>query len=301
MAVKNLIISDDDIDRRLDNYLISKFKYIPKSKIYNIIRKGEVRINSKRIKPSYKLKKEDLVRIPPYLENNIPESKNISTELIDSNINDQNILFNDNNYIILNKKNNISVHGGSKNYIGLIDVARQKFGENIDLCHRLDKTTSGCLVFGKNKHAVRNFNDALTSNKIKKTYSAILKGSFKGSRKIELEIYKNLNSKSKMSISYFKFNEKLRNTTLVDVELTTGRTHQIRIHASKINHPIIFDKKYGDNVFDKSLNIGNCNIALHSRSITFPNLNDKEIKVSCSPSNDFNKILQNLRWIIYYY
>ena len=98
-----------------------------------------------------------------------------------------------------------------------------------------------------------------------------------------------------MSISYFKFKEKLRNTTLVDVELTTGRTHQIRIHASKINHPIIFDKKYGDNVFDKSLNIGNCNIALHSRSITFPNLNDKEIKVSCSPSNDFNKILQNLR------
>lgn len=295
MAVKNLIISDDDIDRRLDNYLISKFKYIPKSKIYNIIRKGEVRINSKRIKPSYKLKKEDLVRIPPYLENNIPESKNISTELIDSNINDKNILFYDNNYIILNKKNNISVHGGSKNYIGLIDVARQKFGENIDLCHRLDKTTSGCLVFGKNKHAVRNFNNALTSNKIKKTYSAILKGSFKGSRKIELEIYKNLNSKSKMSISYFKFKEKLRNTTLVDVELTTGRTHQIRIHASKINHPIIFDKKYGDNVFDKSLNIGNCNIALHSQSITFPNLNDKEIKVSCSPSNDFNKILQNLR------
>ena len=295
MAVKNLIISDDDIDRRLDNYLISKFKYIPKSKIYNIIRKGEVRINSKRIKPSYKLKKEDLVRIPPYLKNNIPESKNISTELIDSNINDKNILFYDNNYIILNKKNNISVHGGSKNYIGLIDVARQKFGENIDLCHRLDKTTSGCLVFGKNKHAVRNFNDALTSNKVKKTYSAILKGSFKGSRKIELEIYKNLNSKSKMSISYFKFKEKLRNTTLVDVELTTGRTHQIRIHASKINHPIIFDKKYGDNVFDKSLNIGNCNIALHSRLITFPNLNGKEIKASCSPSNNFNKILQNLR------
>ena len=122
MTVKKFTINKDNSDRRIDNYLLSLYKNVPKSKIYNIIRKGEVRVNSKRIKPSYKLKIDDLIRIPPYLEEPLVLNKKISLDLIDKHTNQ--IIFEDKNYIITNKYNDIAVHSGSKNRIGLIDIFR---------------------------------------------------------------------------------------------------------------------------------------------------------------------------------
>ena len=292
MTVKKLLIDHDNSGRRLDNYLISIYKSVPKSKIYSIIRKGEVRINSSRVKPSYKLSKDDLVRIPPNLESPLAKIKNISIDLIDTHT--KNILFENNNYIVTNKKNNIAVHSGSKNHIGLIDIFRNKYGDGIDLCHRLDKTTSGCLVFGKNKKAVKHFNDSLLSQSVTKIYTAILKGNFSGEKKISNQIYKSIESKSKDSISVFKVNKKLKNTTLVDVKIYTGRTHQIRIHAAQMNHPILFDNKYGDRVFDKSLNLGNRNIALHSKNIIFGDINSKLINITCENPTEFNELIDKL-------
>ena len=292
MTVKKLLIDHDNSGRRLDNYLISIYKSVPKSKIYSIIRKGEVRINSSRVKPSYKLSKDDLVRIPPNLESPLAKIKNISIDLIDTHT--KNILFENNNYIVTNKKNNIAVHSGSKNHIGLIDIFRNKYGDGIDLCHRLDKTTSGCLVFGKNKKAVKHFNDSLLSQSVTKIYTAILKGNFSGEKKISNQIYKSIESKSKDSISVFKVNKKLKNTTVVDVKIYTGRTHQIRIHAAQMNHPILFDDKYGDRVFDKSLNLGNRNIALHSKNIIFGDINSKLINITCKNPTEFNELIDKL-------
>ena len=194
MTVKKLLINHDNSGRRLDNYLMSIYKSVPKSKIYRIIRKGEVRINSSRVKPSYKLSKDDLVRIPPNLESPLAKIKNISEDILDTHTKD--ILFENNNYIVTNKKNNIAVHSGSKNHIGLIDIFRNKYGNGIDLCHRLDKTTSGCLVFGKNKKAVKHFNDSLLSQSVTKIYTAILKGNFSGEKKISNQIYKSIESVS---------------------------------------------------------------------------------------------------------
>ena len=292
MTVKKLLIDHDNSGRRLDNYLISIYKSVPKSKIYSIIRKGEVRINSSRVKPSYKLSKDDLVRIPPNLESPLAKIKNISIDLVDTHT--KNILFENNNYIVTNKKNNIAVHSGSKNHIGLIDIFRNKYGDGIDLCHRLDKTTSGCLVFGKNKKAVKHFNDSLLSQSVTKIYTAILKGNFSGEKKISNQIYKSIESKSKDSISVFKVNKKLKNTTVVDVKIYTGRTHQIRIHAAQMNHPILFDDKYGDRVFDKSLNLGNRNIALHSKNIIFGDINSKLINITCENPTEFNELIDKL-------
>ena len=292
MTVKKLLIDHDNSGRRLDNYLISIYKSVPKSKIYSIIRKGEVRINSSRVKPSYKLSKDDLVRIPPNLESPLAKIKNISIDLIDTHT--KNILFENNNFIVTNKKNNIAVHSGSKNHIGLIDIFRNKYGDGIDLCHRLDKTTSGCLVFGKNKKAVKHFNDSLLSQSVTKIYTAILKGNFSGEKKISNQIYKSIESKSKDSISVFKVNKKLKNTTVVDVKIYTGRTHQIRIHAAQMNHPILFDDKYGDRVFDKSLNLGNRNIALHSKNIIFGDINSKLINITCENPTEFNELIDKL-------
>ena len=293
MTVKKLTINEDNSGRRIDNYLLSIFNSLPRSKIYNIIRKGEVRVNSSRIKPSYRLEQGDLVRIPPNLEFTKVSSKKIDKKLIDKHT--HSILFENKNYIIANKQNNISVHSGTKNFIGLIDIFRKKYGDNIDLCHRLDKTTSGCLVFGKNKKAIKNFTDCLLNKKVKKTYTALIKGSFKGEEVINKAIYKNDKLKSKNATSKFLSIELLRNTTLVDIKIFTGRTHQIRIHASQINHPILFDKKYGDTQFDESLNIGKYNMALHSKEISFPDIDSNIIKVSSGYPDDFKDLIKNLR------
>ena len=271
MTVKKLVINNDNSGRRLDNYLISVYNTVPKSKIYNIIRKGEVRVNSSRVKPNYKIKTDDIIRIPPNLKIDQPLTKTIGIDLIKKHAG--NILLENDNYIVLNKNSGIAVHGGSKNIIGLIDIIREKYGKNIDLCHRIDKNTTGCLVFGKNKKAVKFFNNLLIDNNVKKTYQAILKGKLKKNIVIDKPIYKNITTKSKNSISKFKIIEHLNNATLVEVQIYTGRSHQIRIHSALINHPIIFDNRYGDKNFNKRFdkNIRK-KIALHSKSISFTNL-----------------------------
>ena len=294
MTVKKLTINHDNSERRIDNYLLSLYKNVPKSKIYNIIRKGEVRVNSKRIKPSYKLKIDDLVRIPPYLDGPLTHNKKISSYLIEKHT--TKIIYEDNNYIITNKNNDIAVHAGSKNGIGLIDIFRSKFGNHIELCHRLDKQTSGCLVLAKNKKSVKYFSNLLSTNDTKKTYIAILQGKFKDKKIIENEIYKNNILKLKKSKTIFKLVRQLKNTSIVNVDLHTGRTHQIRIHASQINHPILFDKKYGDKMFDNSINLNfKKTLALHSKSISFKDQNSKIIKASASYPDEFKKLIKALK------
>ncbi len=294
MTVKKLTINHDNSERRIDNYLLSLYKNVPKSKIYNIIRKGEVRVNSKRIKPSYKLKIDDLVRIPPYLDGPLTHNKKISSYLIEKHT--TKIIYEDNNYIVTNKNNDIAVHAGSKNGIGLIDIFRSKFGNHIELCHRLDKQTSGCLVLAKNKKSVKYFSNLLSTNDTKKTYIAILQGKFKDKKIIENEIYKNNILKLKKSKTIFKLVRQLKNTSIVNVDLHTGRTHQIRIHASQINHPILFDKKYGDKMFDNSINLNfKKTLALHSKSISFKDQNSKIIKASASYPDEFKKLIKALK------
>ena len=294
MSVKKLTINHDNSERRIDNYLLSLYKNVPKSKIYNIIRKGEVRVNSKRIKPSYKLKIDDLVRIPPYLDEPLTHNKKISSYLIEKHT--TKIIYEDNNYIVTNKNNDIAVHAGSKNGIGLIDIFRSKFGNHIELCHRLDKQTSGCLVLAKNKKSVKYFSNLLSTNDTKKTYIAILQGKFKDKKIIENEIYKNNILKLKKSKTIFKLVRQLKNTSIVNVDIHTGRTHQIRIHASQINHPILFDKKYGDKMFDNSINLNfKKTLALHSKSISFKDQNSKIIKASASYPDEFKKLIKALK------
>ena len=292
MTVKKIKINTDNEARRIDNFLISILPSVPRSKIYNIIRKGEVRVNSSRIKPSYKLKISDQVRIPPNLDILDKNFKPIKPKEIIKHT--QDILFENKNFLIANKRNDIAVHAGTKNYVGLVDIFRKKYGENIDLCHRLDKHTSGCIVFAKSKKAVKHFSKCLSANEVKKTYSAILKGTFKGVSLINMPVYKNINSNTKKAISKFIFKKKLKKTTLVNVEIYTGRTHQIRIHAAEMNHPIIFDKRYGDIKFDEKLNIGIHKMPLHSKKIIFPDLNNKTIETNAEYPIEFKNLLMNL-------
>ncbi len=288
MSVKKLKISIDNEGRRIDNFLLSIYKNIPKTKIYKIIRKGEVRVNSSRIKAHYKLVVDDIVRIPPNLQSDKIIEKKIRNKDVDFYLDE--ILYDDNNYLVINKKRGISVHGGTKNYIGIIDIARKKYGKEIDLCHRLDKDTTGCLVLAKNKKSVKHFNESLKNYSINKHYSAILKGNLMNDINVDMPIYKNDSNKLKSSTSKFKIVKELNNCTLVDVQIFTGRTHQIRIHASSIGHPVLFDNKYGDKDFNKLFKTKNQkDIMLHSRSIIFKDMNSNLIKINSDIPSKFNE------------
>ncbi len=290
MSVKKLKINIDNEGRRIDNFLLSIYKNIPKTKIYKIIRKGEVRVNSSRIKAHYKLVVDDIVRIPPNLHSDKIIEKKIRDKDVDFYLDE--ILYDDNNYLVINKKRGISVHGGTKNYIGIIDIARKKYGKEIDLCHRLDKDTTGCLVLAKNKKSVKHFNESLKNYSINKHYSAILKGNLMNDINVDMPIYKNDSNKLKSSTSKFKIVKELNNCTLVDVQIFTGRTHQIRIHASSIGHPVLFDNKYGDKDFNKLFITKNQKvIMLHSRSIIFKDMNSKLIKINSDIPSKFNELL----------
>ena len=293
MSVKKLKVNADNEGRRIDNYLLSIYKSVPKSKIYKIIRKGEVRVNSSRIKAHYKLCINDLIRIPPNLDTSETINKIIEKKDIKNHISD--ILYEDANYLILNKNKGISVHGGTKHFVGLIDIVRKKFGENIDLCHRLDKDTTGCIVFAKNKKSVKHFNETLKNQNITKTYNAILVGNLKKNIKIDTPIYKEDPLKIKNSLSKFKIIKNMKNCTFVEVQIYSGRTHQIRLHASSINHPVLFDDKYGDHIFNKSLtNTTTKNIALHSKSIIFKDISSNKIEIYADLPQSFKIMIDEL-------
>ena len=293
MSVKKLKINGDNEGRRLDNYLLSIYKNIPKSKIYKIIRKGEVRVNSSRAKPYQKLCLDDLVRIPPIIQETIKLKKIVKTEDVKNHLSE--VLHNDDNYLIINKQRGVSVHGGSKNLIGLIDIVRHKYGDNLDLCHRLDKNTTGCLTFGKNKKAVKHFNEAIKNKQITKIYQVIVKGHLSKNIDVQSEIYKVNPNKTKDALSRFSIIKRLRNCTYAQVQIYTGRTHQIRIHSASINHPVLFDNKYGDFIFNKSIQTTiQKSIALHSKSIIFKDINSRPIEVNSSMPADFKKLINEL-------
>jgi 23S rRNA pseudouridine955/2504/2580 synthase len=304
MTVKKIEVSADNAGRRLDNYLFSIYKNVPKSKLYNIIRKGELRINSGRVKPNRKLEVGDLIRIPPNLENSeSPDRKiNIPPKMLITLR--ERIIYEDGNYIVLNKPAGLAVHGGTDNSFGVIDVLRQMFDDSIDLCHRIDKDTSGCLVLSKNKLSNRHFNSALVAKSVTKKYITILKGHLKSGLKVDVAIEKSFDTQTKSTISsegkdsasFFKPLQKLNQCSLVEVEIYTGRTHQIRVQAEHIGHPVVNDDKYGDRTFNRSeLLKSSKRMALHSSEVFFVDQNNEMIKCEAELDTSFNDLIDLLK------
>ena len=306
MNSKNLKIDNDNSERRLDNYLFSIYKSLPKSKIYSMIRKGEVRVNSKRIKPSYKLKSEDEIRIPPYLINYREHLKQVKIPQKRIDIYKKSVLFENHNYVVINKEAELSVHSGSKNSFGLIDIVRViNPNLDIDLCHRIDKSTSGCIVLSKNKKFLRNFHMQLKNNSVKKTYKAILAGSFEGkiNTKSNIKISTQpdqhkveISSFGKKAITEFLLIKKLGNFSYTEIKILTGRKHQIRVQSANLGLPVVNDKKYGDIYLNKSIRkqTGISRLALHSASISFLNRNGKIVIYEAPINKDFEILLNNL-------
>ena len=302
MSVKNITVDHDNEGRRVDNFLFSNFKNIPKSKIYKVIRKGEVRVNSKIVKAHTKLSANDLIRIPPNLINQdkvIDINKSKYSHLKDR------VIYDDEDFLIYNKPSNYSVHSGTKNDHGLIDILRAVLKNNsLNLCHRLDKGTSGCLVIAKNQKFLGFFNNQLKKRKVKKIYHAIVKDYI--SREMLLDDI--IDTKTKGSFKKVSFNKDgkeaksilkplktLDCSSLIEITILTGRTHQIRAQCENIKNNIANDNKYGCKDFNTRLKqSGIKRLGLHSSEISFLDLENKRNTFIADYDEEFKKMLSYL-------
>jgi 23S rRNA pseudouridine955/2504/2580 synthase len=270
-------IDAEQQNQRIDNFLFKNLKGVPKSHIYRIIRTGQVRINMKRVRPDYKLQTNDQIRIPPLRL--APKIRaHPKPELV--KLLQNRILYEDNNLLIINKPAGIATHGGSGINFGAIEILRELY-PRLELVHRLDRDTSGCLLLAKKRSTLKELHILLRNNQIRKTYLALSKGFWKdGKQIVAVPLLKNIlksgermvcvNSKGRVAITEFRPKQKFSNATFMEVILHTGRTHQIRVHAAYIGHPIAGDEKYGDKEFNKIMRQkGLKRLFLHAYRIKF--------------------------------
>jgi 23S rRNA pseudouridine955/2504/2580 synthase len=302
-APRFVTVDDFSVGQRLDNYLIKLLKGVPKSRIYRIIRKGEVRVNKGRKKADYKLKAEDLIRIPPIrtsTEKEIKPSQSLLKLLENA------VLYEDKGMLIINKIHGMSVHGGSGISVGIIEALKSQYKEPIELVHRLDRATSGCLILAKKRSVLKSLHSQLVNHQLEKRYTALVKDTWsKKKHTIDAPIYQNsrysvIDSKGKDSLSHFhpikNFELGDFNASLVEVSIETGRTHQIRVHAKFAGHPIAQDDKYGDGDFNQFMKKKGLNrLFLHAKTLTFTNPLTNEIqKVNAPLPDDLETFLKKL-------
>lgn len=281
--VQFLEISDSNEGQRVDNFLVSKLKGVPKSLVYRILRKGEVRVNKKRVKPEYKLQIGDLVRVPPVRVSESRAAANISPQLLQSL--ESAILFEDKDLIVVNKPSGLAVHGGSGINLGLIECFRKMRPDCsfLELVHRLDRDTSGCILLAKKRSALKLMHESLRKSTITKIYHALVIGSWSERKKrVDAPLRKNelksgerivkVSADGKECLTEYKVLERFgKAATLVEARPITGRTHQIRVHCQFSGHPIAGDQKYGtdrDNEIMK--NKGFNRLMLHAAELRFP-------------------------------
>ncbi|NNN67849.1 23S rRNA pseudouridine(955/2504/2580) synthase RluC [Vibrio sp. 3-2(1)] len=279
--VQLIDIDEDMAGQRIDNFLRNQLKNVPKSMVYRILRKGEVRVNKKRIKAEYKLSAGDVVRIPPVtLEQSDQESNTPNTKLSKVAELEHCIIFEDEHLLILNKPSGTAVHGGSGLKFGAIEALRALRPEArfLELVHRIDRDTSGILLVAKKRSALRHLQAQFREKTIQKYYFALVMGQWKSSCKVvnapllknEVNSIVRVNPNGKASETRFKILEQFAQATLVQASPITGRTHQIRVHTQYTGHPIAWDDRYGDRRFDAyAAQFGIDRLFLHAANIRF--------------------------------
>lgn len=306
-TIQQLTVTNDYSGQRLDNFLMSRLKGLPKSRLYRIIRKGELRINKKRVKPDYRLQEGDIIRIPPLrLAPRTP--KNILNANL-AELLEKSIIFEDKHFLVLNKPSGMAVHGGSGIHLGVIEALRLlrpqlKF---LELVHRLDRDTSGCLLLAKKSSILKELHELLRSGQMKKTYIALVAGHWpKSLRKIDAPLYKNqlqsgerivlVQAEGKSSLTEFSVQHYYVESTLIAAMPITGRTHQIRVHAQFAKHPIIGDEKYGEKEINKKMRQLGCKrLFLHASQLEFTlGSTGKTITLAAKLPEDLNQVLKNL-------
>ena len=282
VKVQLLEIDEDSAGQRVDNFLVARLKGVPKTRVYRIIRKGEVRVNKGRIKADYKLQVGDIVRVPPIRVAEADEKPQAGLSLRQAV--EEGVLYEDDSLLIINKPSGLAVHGGSGIKLGLIETLRQlrPNARFLELVHRLDRDTSGCVMVAKKRSMLRYLHDQLRSKEgVKKHYLALVIGKWPTRKhKVDAPLQKNnlqsgermvvVDAAGKSSLTRFEVRQRFSGFTLVQAYPVTGRTHQIRVHCQFAGHSIAGDDKYTDEEINKSLKAkGLRRLFLHAESLEF--------------------------------
>lgn len=282
--VQQIVVTENNAGQRVDNFLFTLLRGVPKSKLYRIIRKGELRVNKKRVDVSYRLNDGDTVRIPPLRYEDKPEPVVAGHKTL-QNIKES-IVYEDEALLIVNKPSGIAVHGGSGVSWGLIEALRQlrPNAPFLELVHRLDRDTSGLTMIAKKRSMLIHLHECLKTGQIQKQYFALVAGVWAGGKLVDAPLHKyvlpggermvKVDEAGKFAKTRVKILESYPRASLLQVSPLTGRTHQIRVHCAFMGHPIIGDQKYGDpkkNLSAKSMGFGRLFLHAHQLVITLPN------------------------------
>ncbi len=293
--------------QRLDNFLIANLKGVPRSHIYRILRRGEVRINRGRRPPEYRLQAGDVVRIPPLrLAAARPGPGRAQLARVQR---EARILYEDDDLLVVDKPSGMAVHGGSGVSLGLIEALRglRPQARFLELAHRLDRETSGCLLVAKRRPALLALHAGLRGGTIDKRYLALVQGCFgpepvqvrarlhkyelrSGERVVEVA------PGGKEATTHFAPRQRFADCTLVEIRLLTGRTHQARVHAAHAGHPIAGDPKYGAREFDRRMRrLGLGRLFLHASQLGFEHpISGERLLVKSRLPSDLRAILERL-------
>jgi 23S rRNA pseudouridine955/2504/2580 synthase len=294
--------------QRIDNFLLVNLKGVPRSRIYRMLRKGEVRVNKGRVKACYRLQAGDAVRIPPLYQAQPAPAGRPSTRALESL--EQGILFEDQGLLVLNKPSGMAVHGGSGLSYGVIEALRglRPQAPYLELVHRLDRDTSGCLIIAKRRSVLRELHRLLRGDGLDKRYLTLVKGHWQGGeRRVDVPLLKNtlrsgerivtVDAEGKPSVSLFRPHTLYTRASLMEVRLLTGRTHQIRVHGTAEGFPIAGDEKYGDTAFNRKLKeqTGLRRLFLHAHSVAFelPGV-AQSYRITASLGKDLETVLTRL-------
>ena len=306
-GVQLLEIGPEAAGQRIDNFLRTQLKGVPKTLIYRILRKGEVRVNKGRIKPEYKLQAGDLVRVPPLRLAERDESAPLAQGLLERL--EAAIVHEDKALILLNKPAGIAVHGGSGLSYGVIEALRQLRPEarDLELVHRLDRDTSGLLMIAKKRSMLRHLHEALRGDGVDKRYLALVRGCWPSARKqVSAPLQKNtlrsgermveVDEEGREALTLFRVLRRFGDfATLVEAKPVTGRTHQIRVHARHAGHPIAGDAKYGDEEFTREIRaLGGKRLFLHAYSLVVPLLEGGELRLEAPVDEMWAQTLERL-------
>ena len=274
-------ITEQEAGQRIDNFLMRHFKSVPRSRVYRLLRKGEVRVNKKRVDAEYRMAAGDEVRLPPVRLDSSDEPGRPSTSL--QELIEKSVIFQDKHLLVINKPPGVAVHGGSGTSFGVIEALRaSRPRETLELVHRLDRDTSGCLCVARDRATLVGLHALIRESGMHKTYLGLVAGSWQlGTKRIDAplatdgrshgERHVRVAPAGKTSVSVFKPVQFFGSTaTLMEVDIPTGRTHQIRVHAAFAGHPLLGDDKYGDR--DRNAEFkrhGLKRIFLHAQSVAF--------------------------------
>ena len=279
--VRLVEIVADDAGQRVDNFLLRELKSVPRSRVYRILRRGEVRVNGKRVKPEYRLAAGDRLRVPPVRVDAQPRERRVPSSVLDTVRNA--IVHEDRELIVINKPAGLAVHGGSGLDFGVIEALRaDRPDESLELVHRLDRETSGCLLVARRRSSLRALHALMREGLVEKRYLALVAGHWPhGKARIDAPLKtRQLQSGERMVRAQAGGKEALsvfapvefygKRATLLEVDLKTGRTHQIRVHALHAGHPVAGDDKYGDRAFNQQMReLGLERMFLHATAIAF--------------------------------